>query len=114
MKRNLRRILNADAPKFVKSAEEVAAAFENSNTMEKYGYNLRHTEVFYIATVINSSNSFSLFGSHEVIKMIEQYIPENRNYLLDGTFDVAPAGYYQLLVIYVEYQNDVRVVAIHI
>lgn len=111
MKRNLRRILNADAPKYVKSAEEIAAAFENSKTFEAFGYNLRHTEIFYIATVINPLNSFSLFGSYEVMKIIQKFIPEKRKYLLDGTFDVSPTGYYQLLVIYIEYQNDVRVIS---
>lgn len=41
--------------------------------------------------------------------MIKQHIPtDDRRYMMDGTFDVAPLGsYYQLLIIYIEYKNDV-------
>lgn len=107
MKRNLRRILNADRPTNPKTPENVATSFENENIMNDYGYNLRRTENFYITTVTQHASSFTLFGSKEVMKMIEKFVPHNRKYLLDGTFDVTPVGFYQLLIIYIEYQNDV-------
>lgn len=107
MKRNVRRILNGNAPPKTKCAEDISIAFDNVDVMNAYGYNLRHTEMFYVATVIDEDSSFTLFQSRQVINMIEQYIPEGRNYLLDGTFKVAPVGHYQLLIIYIEFQNDV-------
>lgn len=114
MQRNLRRILNAGNPKNPKSAESVRASFENEDVMENYGYNLRRSESFYMGTLTekkkSSPCSFSLFGSKEVINMIEEHIkPEERKYLLDGTFDTSPVGFYQLLIIYIEYKNDVSI-----
>lgn len=107
MKRNLRRILNSRFPQNPKSPADVAAAFENEDVFNAYGYNLRQTEIFHITTINEKESSFTLFGSKGIMDMIEEFIPKNRKYLLDGTFDVTPIGYYQLLVIYIEYQNDV-------
>lgn len=107
MKRNIRRILNTNAPSKPKTAGEISIAFEKVELLNTYGHNLRQTEIFYVATVDEADSSFVLFESRQVTKMIEEFIPENRNYLLDGTFDVTPVGHYQLLIIYIEFQNDV-------
>lgn len=108
MERNLRRILNGDVPKMPTSTNDISRAFEDAATMDQYGFNLRKTERFYIDTVQNDNHSFTLFASYEIIRMIEKYIPGDRHYLMDGTFDVTPIGpFSQLLIIYIEHQNDV-------
>lgn len=71
MKRNVRRILNGNAPPKTKCAEDISIAFDNVDVMNAYGYNLRHTEMFYVATVIDEDSSFTLFQSRQVINMIE-------------------------------------------
>lgn len=75
--------------------------------MEQYGFNLRNTERFYIDTIEKSG--FTIFASREIMQMIDDAIPpENRKYMLDGTFDVAPIGsFYQLLIIAIDYKKDV-------
>lgn len=109
MKRNLGRILNPNRPKMPKTSSEIAEAFKNEAIYNEYGQNERKTEPFYIETVDKSpSYSFTLFASMQVVKMIQQFLPDNRKYLMDGTFDVTPLGSYaQLLIIYVEFKNDV-------
>lgn len=109
MERNLRRLLNNDMPEMPTSAAEISRAFENAATMDRFGFNLRSTERFYIDTIQKDPHySFTLFASIEIIKMIEQHIPQNRRYLMDGTFDVTPVGCFsQLLIIHIEYENDV-------
>lgn len=63
---------------------------------------------FYVDTVITTEYAFTLFVSKFVVDFIEKNIePAARNYLLDATFDSLPKGYYQLLIISIEYQNDV-------
>lgn len=43
------------------------------------------------------------------MSLIDQNIsPEERHYLMDATLDVVPDGnFYQLLIIHIEYKNDV-------
>lgn len=70
---------------------------------------LKGDEDFYIDTVVKPHFAFTVFASKYVIDFINKNIEPNlRSYLLDGTFDSLPDGYYQLLVISIEYKNDVR------
>lgn len=110
MERNLRRLKNKPYPKAPTSAFEICNSFRNPATMEEFGWNLRKTHRFYVDTIEIESSAFTLCVSHQIINMIEQNIPPgNRHILMDGTFDVTPIGcFYQLLVIYIEYKNDVR------
>lgn len=76
--------------------------------MEKYGYTLENDARFYAGTVSKSKYGFTVFASEFVIKFIEKNIaPKSRRYLMDGTFDKLPSPFYQLLIISIEYQNDV-------
>lgn len=83
--------------------------------MNDFGLNMRKNERFYIDTIIEKGHgrepdiSFTLFASLNMIELIKQYIPpQNRRYMIDGTFDITPIGsYYQLLVIHIEYRHDV-------
>lgn len=113
MERNLRRICNegnSNISKHPKSFDDISREFENAVIMDQNGLNLRKTERFYVNTVQKNLYSFTLFASREIIKMIEQHVPEKRRYLMDGTFSVRPAGFSeQLLIIYIEYKNDVSV-----
>lgn len=110
MRRNLSRYANETYPSNPNSFAGVYNAFKNPEIFAEYGENMRKTEDFYIGTVVNEPMySFTLFGSMEAIKLIEKNIePENRRYMLDGTFSIKPIGpYYQVLVIYIEVENDV-------
>lgn len=112
MRRNLCRYMNEKYPANPNSFAAVYDAFKNPNIFAEYGENMRKTEDFYIGTVVNEPMySFTLFGSMEAIKMVEKFIqPEDRRYLLDGTFSIKPIGpYYQVLVIYIEVKNDVSI-----
>lgn len=81
-----------------------------SDIIEEYGYNLEHDSRFYIDTVVNPNYAFTVFASQFVIEFIQENIkPECRYYLMDATFDGLPPGYYQLLIISIEYQNDVSI-----
>lgn len=79
---------------------------------ENFAMNLRKTDSFYVDTIQTDYGEwFSVFASYPLFKLIERYIaPEERRYLIDGTFKVRPLGdFYQLLVIYIEFKNDVSV-----
>lgn len=113
MARNLRRKTNKKRPKNVKTPKEIQGAFENQETMANFGLNLRKTDRFYINTVGKKKGAFTIFGSHEMIRLVEGHIPpEERKFMLDGTFDVVPVGcYYQLLIIAIEYKKDVSLMS---
>lgn len=85
--------------------------FQNPEIMNKYGSNLDMTENLYIATVVNEDYGFCLFASYATINMVKLNIEaQHRHYLIDGTFSCSPKIFYQLLIISVEYKNDVSVV----
>lgn len=110
MARTLRRYTNPKYPAKPKNTSEIKNAFEDPTTMMDYGMNLRKTYPFYINTVETKRSAFTVFASHEMIRMVDDFIiPENRRYMVDGTFNVVPfgCGFYQLLVIAIEYKRDV-------
>lgn len=107
LERNARRFTNK-FPKIPKSPKEIIDTFNDSNIYNEYAYNLRKTSSFYKGTEIHLCGSFSVFASDQMINMIEENIePKDRFYLLDGTFRVAPTSFYQLLLIHIEFKNDV-------
>lgn len=111
MERNLRRYTNVKYPSRPKTTTEIKEAYDDRETMAQFGYNLRKTDRFYIETVGSEECGFTVFASHEMMRMVDEYIPpENRRFMLDGTFDVTPPGcFYQLVVIGIEYKKDVSV-----
>lgn len=112
MKRNLYRYTSEKYPKNPNSFLAVSEAFKDLHIFNDYGLNMRGNEPFYIGTVTEPMYQFTLFASMDVISMIKKYIkPEDRRYMMDGTFSIRPTGpYYQVLVIYIEFQNDVCVI----
>lgn len=87
-------------------------AFEKPEISAKFGKNLRGNDGFYIDTVlIETKSAFTVFASHQIYNMMKTSIPDNeRNYLMDATFDARSVSYYQLLGIYIQYKNDVSLV----
>lgn len=109
MERTLRRYKNNERPRKPETLSDVIEAYEDQAIMWKYGLNLRQTERFYITTVQEESFAFTLFASIQVMSLIESHIPpENRNYSMDGTFDMTPLKcFYQLLMIHIEFGKSV-------
>lgn len=92
-----------------KTNTDVKTALKTPENFESYGRTLNKQHNFYVDSVINENFSFHVFASFAVINMIKEHIPPSRrNYLLDGTFQVAPSDLFsQLLILSIEYQNDV-------
>lgn len=109
LQRNLRRLRNNKYPKTPRCPQDIIEAFEKQEIMNDYGFNLRKTKLFYLDTVnVKAKAYFTIFVSYEAVDLIKKYMPENRNYLLDGTFKVAPiGGFYQLLIIHIQCNYDV-------
>lgn len=108
MKRNMDRVKNETYPKRPNSLEELKEIFQNPQILNKYGLNLDVTENLYIETVVTDDYGFCLFASHATINMVKLNITaQHRNYLIDGTFSCSPKMFYQLLIICVEFKNDV-------
>lgn len=109
VERNARRYKNRKYPKLPKRATDIIKVFDDKVVMNKYGFNLRKTKRFYIDTIVNGSDFFTVFSSQQIISLVKKFIkPEERKYLTDGTFKIVPLNsYYQLLTINIGYKNDV-------
>lgn len=108
MQRNLARYKNNPYAANAKSFEEVRNLFLRPEIMDKYGCTLDAHSQFYIDTVVNENFAFTLFGSKLVMDLIKEKIrPNERKFLVDGTFDCMPKFYYQLIIIAVEYKHNV-------
>lgn len=105
------RVKNNKYPESPKTFEEIRANFAKPEIMTKYGYNLDVSDTLYIDTIINDEYGFSLFASLSTINILRLHIEtKKRKYLIDGTFSCVPKLYYQLLIISIEFKNDVSIV----
>lgn len=110
IKKTLERHKKVDFPEIPISIQNLQTQFQNPDIINKYAYTLDGDARFYIDTVIKPDYAFTMFASYYVIESIGKYIPpESRNYLLDATFDKLPPGFYQMLIIAIEYKNNVSV-----
>lgn len=108
MQRTLQRHKNKQYPKNLDSIEGIRETFKDPRIIQDYGKNLGGDEMFYIDTVVHENHAFTLFASKYAINFINDNIPpESRHYLMDATFDSLPNEFYQLLIISIEYNNDV-------
>lgn len=109
MSRNLRRIKKTVRPKNPKTVDALIDEFKKPSVMSKFGLNSRKNERFYINTVQRKTFSFTIFASVQIMSLIEKHVkPMDRRYLIDGTFQLVPIGFFrQLLIIHIEYMNDV-------
>lgn len=107
MKRTLIRLKNKKYPNIPKTMIEIKDEFNRSQNAE-FGRTRDGKDLLYIDTVIKKKYSFMVFASKKVTDLVEEHLnPEERNYLMDGTFKVVPAMFYQLFIISIEYANDV-------
>lgn len=82
--------------------------FEIPEIREKYGYTYDGDAPLYVGCEVNDQYAFAIFKSQFVIDQIKANIlPADRKYLMDGTFDCIPKEFYQLVIISIEYKNDV-------
>lgn len=108
MRQQLRNIKNENLPERPKTVKGIREMFQDENILKQYGYTLDNQRRLYFDTILGKSHSFSIFGSTAAIEFVKEHIPPGtRNYLLDGTFNIVPRCFYQLLTIAIEYKNDV-------
>lgn len=102
------RLKNRKYPKIPKKHKQIKELLDNRENLEKYGMTLNKKHRFYIGSVVNDKFSFFVFASMAIIEFIKEHLKE-RFYLADGTFRIAPRMFSQLLIISIEFQNDVGV-----
>lgn len=108
VKRSLQRWKSEKMPKIPTSIKELQAEFKNPKTIEKYGQTYEGDGAFYIDTITSPTCDFTIFASPFIKDFIEKNIaPDSRLYLMDGTFDRLPKGFYQMLTISIEHEHDV-------
>lgn len=108
MKRTLERKKNPRHPKKPASLAQFREDILKPSIMSQYGYNSDGDSRFYLDTVLTENFEFTIFYSQYVISFIRNNIPAgSRNYIIDGTFGSIPKNFYQLLIMTIEYKNDV-------
>lgn len=85
-------------------------ALEKPEISSNFRLTLEKNNDLYVGSVVKENHSFIVFASHRIIEISKEFIPlKSRKYLIDGTFKIVPHKFYQLLVIPIEYKNDVSV-----
>lgn len=110
VKRTLIRLRDRKYPPRPSTNEEFEVMFKDPKILAEYGKTLNKERILYIGSVIEEEFSFHVFASLATIEVIEKNIsPEQRKYLMDGTFRMVPRAFKQLLIIAIEYKNDVNI-----
>lgn len=110
VKKTIQRKKTPRYPANPKSLAQFKEDILKPNVMSNYGYTTDGDFRFYMDTVLTKDYDFTVFFSQYTIEFINKNIPPGtRRYILDGTFDKIPKGFYQLLVIAIEFQNDVSI-----
>lgn len=108
VERQLYRIRDKQYPQRPKTDEEVKNMFKDIAISEQYGSTLNKQHPFYVDSVIKKHFAFHVFVSFAIIELIKKFIkPGQRNYLVDGTFKIAPRQFKQLLILSIEYKKQV-------
>lgn len=118
VKFQLKKLRDRQYPKNPKVDEKNDTTFEvhkkyvkimnEPNILEEFGRTLDKTKQLYFGSVIRQAYAFHVFASERVIDIIKSHMSNTKkNYLIDGTFSIVPRQFYQLLIITVEYKNDV-------
>lgn len=104
-------IHNETLPNAPKTCEDIRVAFANEKIRKIYGHTKHdNPSVFYKGCVEDSNFAYCIFASDVITQKINSCIPiERRNYLMDATFKIVPQSCFkQLLIIYIEYMEQVR------
>lgn len=110
IKRQLFRIKNQKYPPIPKTIKAMYEALEKPEVSKNFRLTLDKNNDLYVGSVVEENHSFVVFASHRIIEISKEFIPlQSRKYLIDGTFKIVPREFYQLLVISIEYKNDVSV-----
>lgn len=92
--------------------KKYTALINEPKVLEEFGRTLDKVHKLYFGSVVRYDYTFHVFASTRIIELIESCITKEklkRKYLIDGTFRIVPRLFYQLLIITVEYKNDVRI-----
>lgn len=74
----------------------------------EYGISMNKQHKFYMGSVVKKIFAFHVFASLAIINMIKDKIaPGERTYLIDGTFKIVPRRFSQLLIISIQYNDNV-------
>lgn len=108
MKKQMERIAKEIYPKIPRSVEEIHTTFQSEEIKKKYGYTLNGKYELFVDVIAAKEYAFCLFASSVTLQIIRQHIsPENRCYVIDGTFKIVPSMFTQLLIIAIEFKSDV-------
>lgn len=108
MNRQLNRIKTKPRPKIPTNSMQIFELFRRPDIIKEHGYTLDGSARLYVDTVITEKYSFCIFASFTIISIVRHNIdPEQRRYLVDGTFKTVPRMFYQLLILSIEFKNDV-------
>lgn len=111
IRRNLLKIRSGTIPKPPLNVEEVIEVYKNEEVIENYSKTKHQNKEFLFFKDAYDCGEFSycFFLSDHVIENIKKNIPQDqRRYMMDATFKICPMGtFYQLLVIYVDYCQQV-------
>lgn len=114
--RNFYRLRDKKYPKRPETDKQIRNALTSDPKIrDKYAKTLDNQRLLYVDSVVKKKQyAFHLFASVATVDLIKQHIPpDQRKYLADGTFRVAPRRFStkggQLLIISIEYKNDVGI-----
>lgn len=109
VERQLYRLRDKKYPKHPRTNDEIRNEMKKPEIVEHFGRNMSKQVKFYIGSEVKTLFAFHVFASMKVVNFIKKNIAcEDRKYLIDGTFKVVPQKFAQLLVISIEYKNNVR------
>lgn len=113
VERQLYRLRDPVYPERPTTHEKVREMLNESENMERFGRTMNMSGKFYVGSIVETLFAFHVWASVTTIDVIKKHItPDKRNYLLDGTFKVIPSTsklFSQLLIISIEYKNDVSI-----
>lgn len=108
VQRTLYRLRDKSRPKNPENNEEIRKAMMDPKIAEEYGYSMDKEHRFYMGSVVKKLFAFHVFASLAVINMIkEKIVPNERKYLIDATFKIVPRLFSQLLIISIQYKDNV-------
>lgn len=104
----INRIKKKQYPALPHHLREVEKFFKDDKSIECFGKALTNNNKFYFDTKVGNNFAHQIYGSMATIKFVEENINAcARNYVLDGTFQIVPKPFKQVLIISIEHNNNV-------